>query len=126
MNQEDYTAFRGGKLTKEHAMRSMITTIGGGLYTYMVMLENADRVGEAAFYKDIRTRVFDIRAHIQHDVTAAVLERLSNEMRCIYAELETARVFLSAHKPNEVCILQSVTNDACGLIYTIKHFRDEE
>ena len=126
MNYDDYTAFRKGTFTKEGAMRSMITEVGAGLYTYMVMLELAGRTGEAEFYKCIRTRVFEIRAHIQHDVTNETLDRLSGEMELIHRELETARIFLLAHSPKEVCLLQSVTNTACGLIHTIKHFADKD
>ena len=126
MNYDDYTAFRKGTFTKEGAMRSMITEVGAGLYTYMVMLELADRTKESGFYENIRKRVFDIRSQITNESTQGGLDDLSSEMRNIYTELETARTFLIAHKPKEACILQSVTNTACGLIHTIKHFADKD
>jgi hypothetical protein len=123
MNQDDYTAFRNGKLTNVRAMQSMITEVGSGLYAYMVMLAIAGRLKESAFYENIRNQVFDIRSKLGEHTTQEGLDDLSNRMRSVYTELETARLFLSAHnKPDEVVILQSVTNTACGLIYTIKHF----
>jgi hypothetical protein len=122
MNQDDYNAFRNGKLTNVRAMQSMITEVGSGLYTYMVMLSLAGRLKEAVFYENIRTQVFDIRSNLGEHTTQDGLDDLSNRMRSIYTELETARLFLSAHKSDEAVILQSATNTACGLIYTIKHF----
>ena len=126
MNHDDYTAFRKGKLTDVRALQSMITEVAAGLYAYMVMLELADRLKESVFYENIRKRVFDIRSQITDESTQGGLDDLSNEMRNIYTELETARTFLIAHKPMEACILQSVTNTACGLTHTIKHFRDKD
>ena len=122
MNQDDYIAFRNGKLTHARVLQSMITTVGSALYAYRVMLEIAGRTQESALYESIRRRVFDIREQIKDDTSQAELDDLSNKMQCIYRELDTAETFLTHHAPGEAGILRSVTNDACGLVHTIKHF----
>jgi hypothetical protein len=124
MNHDDYMALKRGKLTIIRGMESMITEVGSGVYTYMVMLSNAGRDQEAGFFGDIRERVFSIRSKIAEDTTQEGLDQLSNEMMGIYRDLNTAYIYLPAHKPEEACILQSVSNTACGLVYNIKHFKD--
>lgn len=124
MYQEDYYAFRKGKLTAVRALEGMITNVARGVFAYMVMLTNLGRGEESKFLECIRTKVFDIRAKIGDDTTQEGLDELANDMKGIYYELNTAYLFLRAHKPDEAIILQSVTNDACGLIYVIKHFKD--
>lgn len=125
MTHDDYMAIRRGKFAPIHAMHSMITTVGAGVYTYMVMLANLGRERESNFFSDIRERAFAIRSKIGADTTQEGLNELSNEMMSIYRDLNTAYIYLQAHKPEEATILQSVTNTACGLVYNIKHFRDE-
>jgi len=125
MNHDDYNALRQGKLSILHGLKSMIGSVGAGVYTYMVMLNTLGREKEASFFSDIRDRVFQIRDRIANDTTQEGLDKLSNEMTIVYHGLNTAYIYLQAHKPEESAVLQSVTNTACGLIYNIKHFNDE-
>lgn len=122
MNHDDYLALRRGKLQHYRGLQSILTGVGAGLYSYMVMLGLAGRTYEEEFYKDIRNRVFEVRDQIQHDSTQETFDRLSEDMRAIYSELNTAYTFLKAHKPEEATILQSVTNTANGLIHDIRTF----
>lgn len=122
MNQDDYIAFRNGNLTHARVVQTMITAVGSALYAYRVMLEIAGRTRESTLYEDIRRRVFAIRDRIKDDTAQAELDELSNKMQCIYRELDTAETFLMQHAPAEATILKSVSNDACGLVHTIKHF----
>ena len=122
MRQENYTAFINGKLTPIHAMEDMITSVGSGLYAYMVMLRISGRESEATFFEDIRNRIFAIRSKI-YTSTEETLKSISEEMRIIYAELSVAETFIRIHKPEEATILQSPVNEACGLIRYIKDFK---
>jgi len=124
MNHDDYMALKRGELTIERGMESMITTVASGVYTYMVMLNIAGRAQEAGFFGDIRERAFAIRSKVSVGNTQEECNYLSNEMMSIYRDLNTAYIYLQALKPEEACILQSVTNTACGLVYTLKHFKD--
>jgi hypothetical protein len=124
MFQDDYNAFRKGKLTNERALQSMLTDVAARLYAYAVMLDILDRNTEAKFFEDIRTKLFDIRSKVGADTTQEGFDELSNDMNGIYQELNTAYIYLHAHKPDEATILQSTANAACGLVFTIKHFRD--
>lgn len=125
MNNDDYRSLRRGVLKPIRGLESMITTVGADVYVYMIMLNNAGREREGAFFKDIRDRVFNIRGKIAEDTTQEGFDELSNEMMSIYRDLKTAYIYLQAHKPEEASILQSVSNKACELIYDIKHFKDE-
>jgi len=124
MNHDDYMAFKRGKLTIIRGMESMITEVGSGVYAYMVMLSNAGRAQEAGFFGDIRERTFAIRSKVSEGNTQEEWNYLSNEMMSIYRDLNTAYIYLQAHKPEEACILQSVSNMAGVLVYNIKHFKD--
>jgi len=124
MNHDDYMALKRGKLTPMRGLQSIITEVGAGVYAYMVMLSNAGRDQEAGFYGDIRERAFRIRSEVYDNPVQENLDKCSADMMCIYRDLNTAYIFLQAHKPDEACLLQSVTNTACELEYDIKHFLD--
>lgn len=121
MNFDILLAFRSGRLTEKMLIEAMITDVAAGVYAYMRMLENANRTFEAKFFNSIRDEVFGIRTDFQDDK----VKDLSQRMSMVYVQLETARSYLLAHKTEEAGLLQSVNNDACGLIHTLKHYKPQ-
>jgi hypothetical protein len=121
MNFDILQAFRSGRLSEQMLIEAMITDVAASVYAYMRMLENAGRKEEAKLFESIRDEVFNIRADFGNEKTT----NLSQRMSMVYMRLETARTYLIAHKPEEAGLLQSVNNEACGLIHTLKNYKPQ-
>lgn len=118
MKQEYFRYFLEGKLTKEMVIEDLITDVAAGLYTYMVMIGNADRTFEATQMEEWRNRYFKIRNNWNDPDGPGEIEA-----RMLYSEMKLFVEMLRVYRPQESHIFQSVLNNACGLIQIIKEHK---
>lgn len=64
MLDEYYALLKGQAITENKILQMMLTDVGSSFYTYMIMLNLADRRVEAARMKDWRERVFRVRDNL--------------------------------------------------------------
>lgn len=112
--------FLANKLTIKTLIVEAITDLGGGLYSYMLMLEKQKRDTEAELIKILRTEIFAVRD--KYINTGKLTDLHVDRLERTYALFNVQMKMISASKENswETHMFQSYTNEFLGLIYFLK------
>lgn len=108
------------KLTINTLIVEATTDLGGGLYSYMLMLEKQKRDTEAELIKILRTEIFAVRD--KYINTGKLTDSHVDRLERAYALFNVQMKMISASKENswETHMFQSYTNEFLGLIYFLK------
>jgi hypothetical protein len=112
--------FLANKLTINTLIVEAITDLGGGLYSYMLMLEKQKRDTEAELIKILRTEIFAVRD--KYINTGKLTDSHVDRLERTYALFNVQLKMLSASVDHswETQMFQSYTNEFLGLIYVLK------
>jgi hypothetical protein len=124
MLDEYYALLKGHPITENTLIRMMLTDVGSSFYSYMIMLELADRKVEAARMEDWRKRVFRVRdnLNIYHQPKNSTPAEDIVEMEKLYAEMKVLIEMLMQYRRGESPIFHSAENTVCGLIHILKDY----
>lgn len=104
-------------------VRIMLTNFGSDMYTYMLMLEKADRKIEHGMIKDHRDKIFAIRDFYDRGqfTEQQVVEDLTPVLEKILVQVEMLRTIEG--RQWEAGLFQSLTNDMANFLFYMKEVK---
>jgi len=124
MLDEYYGLLKGQPITENTMIRLMLTDVGSSFYSYMIMLELADRKVEAARMENWRKRIFRVRNNLSifHQPKDSTPAEDISDLEKLYAEMDVLMEMLVQYRPGESPIFHSSSNMLCGLIHIVKDY----